>query len=129
MKTLKVKVELCDGCGICELVCSKVQFKEVEEDREKSAIRVSEKTGGYEINVCNQCGECVEVCPTMALNKNKSGVIMTDKDKCVGCFACIGFCPTLSMRMHNDFLEPFKCIACGKCAKKCPTEALYIEKL
>lgn len=79
--------------------CSKVQFK--EENREKSAIRVSEKAEGYQINVCNQCGECVEVCPTLALHKNKLGVIMVDKEKCVGCFACIGFCPTLSMRMHD----------------------------
>lgn len=126
MKSLKFKIELCDGCGICELTCSKVQFK--EENRGKSAIRVSETAEGYEINVCNQCGECVEVCPTLALHKNKLGVIMVDKEKCVGCFACIGFCPTLSMRMHGDYLEPFKCIACGKCARECPAEALYIEK-
>ena len=125
MKSLKAKVELCTGCGSCELTCSKVQFK--EENKEKSAIKVSKSTEGYEINVCNQCGECVEVCPTLALQKNKLGVVMVDKGKCVGCFACIGFCPSISMRMHRDYLEPFKCIACGRCAKECPTETLYIS--
>ena len=128
MKSLKVKPELCKNCGACELTCSKVQFK--EENKEKSAIRVSKKAEGEgcEINVCNQCGECVEVCPTLALYKNKFGVVMIDKEKCVGCFACRGFCPTLSMRIHKDYLEPFKCIACGRCAKECPVEALYISE-
>ncbi len=126
MKQLKAKAELCNGCGICELVCSKVLFK--EEDPDKSAIVIKENSDGFEINVCNQCGDCIDVCPTMALYQNKFGVVLIDKKKCVGCFSCIGFCPTLSMRMHKDHIEPFKCISCGKCAKECPTEALYLEK-
>jgi len=128
LKSLRVKVELCTGCGSCELTCSKARFK--EENREKSAIKVSKKTEGegYEINVCNQCGKCVEVCPTLALYMNKLCVVMLDKVKCVGCFACIGFCHCLSMRRHVDYLEPFKCVACGMCVKKCPAGALYISE-
>lgn len=127
MKRVKVKAELCNGCGTCELVCSNVLFK--EENPEKSAIRVSEKSDGYDINVCDQCGECIDICPTLALYKNKLGIVLIDKKKCVGCFSCIGFCPTLSMKRHNDYIEPFKCIACGKCVKECPTGALYMENI
>ncbi|MEW6622486.1 MAG: 4Fe-4S dicluster domain-containing protein [Bacillota bacterium] len=125
MKVLKAKAELCDGCGRCELVCSQVWFK--EEDRSKSAIKIEENSADYDINVCSQCGDCIEVCPTVAIYRNKAGVVLIDKEKCVGCFSCIGFCPTLSMRWHKDYLEPFKCIACGRCAKECPTGALNLE--
>lgn len=126
MKYLKTNQSACRGVRACEKVCAKTFFK--TEDPAKSAIRVSEKEGGFEINVCNQCGQCIEVCPVEALYRNKQGVVMLDKKKCVGCLMCVGFCPTLSMRFHKDQAEPFKCVACGACAKACPQGALEIAE-
>ena len=120
MKILRKKEELCTGCGKCFEVCSsQVQFRKHEPASVRSAIQVSKKEDGYEINVCNQCGECITYCPVEALKRNKLGVVLVNKKNCVGCFTCVGFCPTLSMRKRSRkvFIR-FKCIACGKCVAR-----------
>ena len=130
MKVLVFNPGLCDGCRICEETCSQTWFKEV--NREKSAIRISElpdQPGRYTANNCSQCGECIDVCPTMALKRDKRGIVRLSKRDCVGCLSCVGFCPILAMRVHADYIEPFKCVACGTCAKECPTGALSVEDL
>ena len=128
MKILEKNESACIQCNACEAICSKTYFR--EEDRNKSRIIVNEdksESRDWTINVCNQCGECIDVCNEEALYRNKQGVVMLDSKKCVGCYMCVGFCPTLSMHVHDDHHDPYKCIACGLCAKECPTEAIYIE--
>jgi len=127
MKVVEKKAELCIGCHACEQACSKVLFK--VEDPEKSAIRIFEKADeGFDINVCNQCGECIDICPVEAIYRGKNGSVMINKEKCVGCFACVGFCPISAMRQHKDYTEPFKCISCGACTRECPTEAIFMKE-
>lgn len=124
MKLLDKDPSLCIGCRECEKACSKLWFK--EDNREKSCIRIEEGTN--DITVCNQCGECINICPTQALYRDKAGIIRLDKKKCVGCFMCVGFCPTCSMFMHDDYIEPFKCVACGQCEKVCPVRAIFVTE-
>jgi carbon-monoxide dehydrogenase iron sulfur subunit len=127
LKIVKTNPDLCTGCGTCEEVCSKTLFKEI--NRDKSAIVVTQKDGhSFDINVCNQCGECIDICPVEAIYRAKNGTVMIDKSKCVQCYACVGFCPTLSMRYHKDVTGPFKCIACGACTRQCPTGAIRMEE-
>ncbi|MDI6739961.1 MAG: aldehyde:ferredoxin oxidoreductase [Candidatus Edwardsbacteria bacterium] len=126
MKYLKTDPAKCKGARVCEKTCAKTFFK--TEDPEKSAIRVKQTAEGFAINVCNQCGDCIAVCPALALSRNKQGVVMLDKKTCVGCLMCVGYCPTLSMRTHPDLCEPFKCIACVACARACPQGALEIAE-
>ena len=116
MKVLAFRSELCNGCRICEEVCSQTWFREASV--EKSAIRIFELEGQpsyYQASMCNQCGECMDVCPTMALARDKRGVVRINKKLCVGCLSCVGFCPILAMYMHADYVVPFKCVSCGKC--------------
>ncbi len=128
MKFVSTKPELCIGCRACEEACVKVRFKET--DTTKSVIKVTElEDGKYDINVCNQCGECIEICPVQAIYRDKNGTIMIDKDKCVQCYACVGFCPTLSMRYHKEVFGPYKCISCGACTRACPTGAIFMEEV
>lgn len=126
MKYLKTSPAKCKGVRACEKTCSKTFFK--TEDPSKSAIQVTEKDGKFEINVCNQCGDCIAVCPVLALKRNSQGVVMLDKKLCVGCLMCVGYCPTLSMRTHPELREPFKCVACGACVKACPEKVLEIAE-
>ena len=125
MKYLEKDNSLCIECGACEEACSKTYFK--EENAEKSRIKIS--VGNDEkINVCNQCGQCIDVCDTYALKRNKLGVVQVIKNNCVNCYMCVGYCPTHSMMQHDHSPEPFKCIACGICVKVCPTGAIYITE-
>ncbi|MBF0408169.1 MAG: 4Fe-4S binding protein [Candidatus Riflebacteria bacterium] len=116
----------CDGTRACEKICSKTFFK--NEDASFSAIKVEPKGGKFEINVCNQCGACIDVCPVGAIKRNKAGIVAIDKKSCVGCFVCVGFCPTKSMRRADGQREPFKCVSCGACVKACPNKALVMAE-
>ena len=126
MKYLKFFPEKCDGEVICEKVCSATFFK--KEDKEFSAIQIDKIDGKYVMNACNQCGECIQICPVKAISRNKMGTVVIDKKLCVGCFMCVGFCPTISMRRAADLREPFKCISCGACVRACPNGALAFEE-
>jgi len=128
MKVLVTNDELCVGCHLCEDVCSQAWYKEI--NRGKSSIRITSLGNAeWDMAVCNQCGTCIEVCPTGALSRDKAGIVRLKKQDCVGCLSCVGFCPTQTMYYHPDHLEPIKCIACGLCAKECPAGALSIETL
>jgi Fe-S-cluster-containing hydrogenase component 2 len=124
-KILRPDTGKCNGARECEKTCAKAFFK--VEDRECSSIRYDRTDGGgHALNVCNQCGECIAVCPVEALYRNKVGVVMVNKKICVGCFMCIGFCPSASMRRAPGRAEPFKCTSCGLCVKSCPAGALAV---
>ena len=130
MKVLEFKAELCTGCGLCEEECAETWFK--QKDRSKSAIRITEdpaQPGQFAALYCRQLGDCIDVCPTLALARAKNGVVRIDEETCVGCLACVGFCPVSAMFYHTDHLVPIKCVACGKCVKVCPTDALSIAEV
>ena len=131
MKVLSYDPEICVGCHTCEEVCSDTWHKVT--DAEKSNIRIHEKEEHGEVTVnavyCVQCGDCIDVCPTEALSRDKRGIIRLRKKLCVGCLSCVGFCPYMAMYSHRDQTEPFKCVACGKCAEECPAEALSVVEV
>jgi Fe-S-cluster-containing dehydrogenase component len=127
MRILAVRPELCVACGACEEICALTFFK--VPDLVKSAIRVSAPEPAGEactIEFCDQCGECIAICPTEALFRAKNGLVRIRKKDCVGCLACVGFCPTLVMYVDPDSTVPFKCVACAKCVDECPADALYM---
>ncbi|MEN8098391.1 MAG: 4Fe-4S binding protein [Chloroflexota bacterium] len=130
MKILYAEPELCIACGACEEQCATTFFK--VPDRERSAIRVAPEddlAGDIKIEFCDQCGECIAVCPTDALYRAPNGLVLLRKRDCVGCLACVGFCPTLVMYVHPDDTIPFKCVACGNCVDVCPTDALSMVEV
>lgn len=127
MKVLVFNAELCDSRLGCEDTCSRTLFKEI--DRDKSAIRIIAAEGRTTANICTQCGQCIDVCPTLALQRDKRGVVRIDQTLCVGCLSCVGFCPYGAMFTHPDSTVPFKCVACGACVRTCPTGALAVVDL
>ena len=128
VKILKFREEKCNGCKECEKACSQVHFKS-DEGGEQSAIHIIKKTSSYEMDVCNQCGLCVDMCPVGALTRNKKGTVILNKNTCIGCQACVGFCPISAMRKSDARIEPFKCISCGACVRACSTDALELVEV
>lgn len=45
------------------------------------------------INFCNNCGVCVEKCPTKALSFVENKKVVWDEKKCVDCDTCLKVCP------------------------------------
>ncbi|MBE9507463.1 MAG: 4Fe-4S binding protein [Chloroflexi bacterium] len=128
MKVLSFDPDACVGCYVCEEVCSETWFKVV--DKEKSSIRIyDDGEGKLSAVFCNQCGECIAVCPSEALYRDKKGIVRVRKKLCVGCLSCVGFCPNGAMFYHADQTEPFKCVSCGQCVEECPSEALAIVEV
>lgn len=128
MKIVGINEKECTLCGACETTCSTFYFK--EDNRKKSAIQIEQlpNNAGAAIHVCNQCGDCIAVCPVLAIKRTKSGVVVINKKICIGCFNCVGVCPTGTMFWHEELTEPFKCIACSRCTKECPTEAIFMQE-
>lgn len=125
MKVLQVRAENCVQCGECMTACSRAYFKEASDVL--SRIKVEDKAGFANFNVCSQCGACIGVCPTQALERDANGVVQLRKNKCTSCLMCVGFCPSASIFFEGSKqTEPFKCIACGICARSCPTGALAL---
>jgi Fe-S-cluster-containing hydrogenase component 2 len=129
MRRLTIDLSKCNGgrnCSHeCEDVCATKVFK--LGDRTLSAINIYALSDGQSSStICDQCGDCVIVCPTDALSRNKLGVVVIDKKRCVGCYMCIGFCEKNAFKRNHGWLEPYKCTACGLCVKACPHGALDI---
>jgi tetrathionate reductase subunit B len=84
--------------------------------------------------LCNHCAHppCVQVCPVGATFSTRDGVVLVDKQRCIGCRYCIQACP-----YGARFLNPYtrtadKCTFCyhritknllPACVEVCPTEA------
>ena len=124
MKFLKYRLDRCTMCGSCMAACSKAWAK--KDDPALSRISVKNVTGLPDIKVCNQCGGCIDVCPSMALERDKNGVVQIRRDRCTSCLMCVEFCPSACMFFSPDIPSPFKCVACGICVKACPQDVLSI---
>jgi len=128
MKQLKPNDAKCQGAYECMRTCARVLHK--TDDVSYAAIRVDERPdGGFHVRVCTQCGVCIDICPTLALRRNKAGIVVLDRKKCVGCMMCVAFCPEDAMFQHPKLEYPIKCIACGQCVKTCPHGALELAEV
>ena len=128
LKLLKALSDKCTMCGACMTACSKAYFK--TDDPKSSRIQVEEVIGMPKVRVCNQCGTCIAVCPTKALERGANGVVQLHRNKCTGCLMCVGFCDEGYLFFNAERQpEPFKCIACGVCAKACESGALAVMQI
>ncbi len=143
----------CTGCATCQIACKDKNNLEAGENFR----RVEEITGGsYErkenaiiqdiyafwISIsCNHCINpiCIKKCPTGALIKRvEDGVVVVDKNKCVGCKSCIRNCPYDAIQYNKSTKKISKCDFCidliedGKkpvCVAACPMRALDYGEL
>jgi anaerobic carbon-monoxide dehydrogenase iron sulfur subunit len=124
----------CQGCRVCESVCSLVN--EGEFNPIKSRIKVIRTIDDEIVRAvpvfCQQCEEayCAAVCPAHAISRDKNEVLVVDETKCVGCKLCEMACPVGAITVNPDKHVALKCNLCAvmggepQCVKYCYTQAL-----
>ncbi len=165
----------CIGCGRCAWACkteNQVPFEEpvyrtwveryavTRDDK----LKVDSPNGGIDgfpdlydekdlkksffvPKLCNHCDEppCVQVCPVGATYKTEDGVILVDKEYCIGCRYCIQACPYGARYIYPEDGEDVrrrmtadKCTWCyhritrgmePACVQACPVGARVIGDL
>lgn len=97
-------------------------------------------TGFFVPKLCNQCSNppCVSVCPVNATFKTEDGVILMDRNRCVGCKYCVVACPYGARYLHPETMVVDKCTFCyhritrgmtTACVDACPTGARSLGDL
>jgi tetrathionate reductase subunit B len=107
----------CVGCHACRVACqnqnglsAKESYNHLEE-REYGAFPNYNRE--FIPVQCQHCDNppCVKVCPTGASHKRKDGIVLVDKDQCIGCKYCIAACPYNVRIIKNEgYIE--KCTFC-----------------
>ena len=94
-----INLQKCVGCHACNVACKEAHGTPPGVMR---AWVVRETVGTYpetrrEITpyLCMHCEEppCVDVCPTGASIKREDGIVLINKDDCIGCKSCMQACP------------------------------------
>jgi molybdopterin-containing oxidoreductase family iron-sulfur binding subunit len=94
-----IDLKRCYGCFTCSMAC---KVKNHTPPGVFWARVLKGENGTYPNTIrqalpvlCMQCEEpsCMEVCPTGATQKLDNGVVIVEKDKCMGCKHCILACP------------------------------------
>jgi Fe-S-cluster-containing dehydrogenase component len=84
--------------------------------------------------LCNHCANppCVQVCPVGATFSTVDGVVLVDRDRCIGCRYCIQACPYGARFLDPRTHTADKCTFCyhrvvkglaPACVEVCPTQA------
>ena len=66
----------------------------------KGEISVSPEVAYLIPERCNLCGNCIEKCPTKAINKGKNEIVI-DPVSCIGCGSCVPICPKEALDLKN----------------------------
>jgi len=63
------KERICNGCGVCSVVCPKLAIE----------VSLNDKKGSYGPEIindkCDSCGICLKVCPAMGLNSQNNNLL------------------------------------------------------
>ncbi|MBP2626578.1 MAG: Psr/DMSO reductase-like protein chain iron-sulfur binding subunit [Firmicutes bacterium] len=141
-RTMVVDLDRCIGCKSCEVACK--HENGVALGCTWNKVLTVGPTGTYPKlemyylpTMCQECKDapCVKACPTGASYKSKDGVVLVDKEKCIGCQYCMFACPYGVRTFNEETKVVEKCTLCahlqaaGKqpaCVEKCPAGCRFV---
>ena len=129
--TLMVFQKDCMGCHACEVACKQEHGLGVG----PRLIKVIERAPLYIPVYCHHCAKppCGDSCPVDAISRNERGIVLVDKDQCIGCKACIEACPFGAMQFDEEREVALVCDLCYErlendeepaCCMVCPTRCI-----
>lgn len=157
----------CIGCGSCVRACSVenkvpdgyfrtwVERYEIGEDGEvhvdspngakdgfvRNLLTAGERGKSFFVpKLCNHCenSACTQVCPVGATFQSPDGVVLIDREHCVGCGYCVQACPYGTRYIDHRIGTADKCTFCyhrlhkgltSACVEACPRSARVIGNL
>lgn len=141
MKRVYVNEEWCLGCHLCEYNCAfansgaRDMVKALKDREIHPRVRIEESGKITYAVSCRHCEDplCIKGCISGALHK-ENGVVVIDKDKCVGCFTCVLLCPYGAVMPNENGKAAQKCELCTSasgipaCVTGCPNKAIVFEE-
>ena len=157
-----IDIEKCIGCGNCAKACksendvpkdpfyyrSWVEQYTIKNDGTMTVVSPNGGIDGFTQDVpeeeifktffvpkmCNHCykSPCVQVCPVGATFESPEGIVLVDKEYCIGCRYCIQACPYGCRYLNPTTETADKCTLCyhrlkkglkPACFEVCPTGA------
>jgi len=157
-----VDIDLCIGCGRCVRACKEendvpdlpfyyrtwVERYIIKTDHSVEVESIGDGTtpgrdylherdilrSFFVPKLCNHCDHppCVQVCPVGATFSTEDGVVLVDKERCIGCRYCIQACPYGARYLHPEQQVADKCTFCyhrivkgllPACVEVCPRQA------
>ena len=123
-KVFRAVPEFCDGCRMCEMMCSLKHTGSINRYRARIKVINPEEGDCYPV-ICRHCKNplCQSACPipeAMVLDE-QTGVVVINDSKCIRCLACVDACPFGAIQVGPD-RELLKCDLCGGeplCVKYC----------
>ena len=140
-----VDLDRCIGCHGCEIACKNENNIALGEYWNKVVERgpfgeYPDLEMYFLPTMCQQCQDapCVNVCPTGASYRDADGMVLVDKEKCIGCKYCMMACPygVRSWNAAESVVE--KCTLCEQkiaqgelpqCVAQCGSRARFFGDL
>jgi len=132
---LFVDADLCNGCRLCEMICSLKATGSIISPSQARIRVVKRELLGVDLPiVCKQCEDppCKNVCPVNAIRVNSdTGAIIVFNDRCIGCRECMLACPFGAINFDVTKRVCTICDLCNgdpQCVHMCPYQAIrYIK--
>jgi anaerobic dimethyl sulfoxide reductase subunit B (iron-sulfur subunit) len=142
-----INSSVCSGCKTCQVACKDkndlkpgVNWRRVYDiqggDWKSDNGVIISSPFAYNLSVsCFNCENpgCMNACPTKAIYKNDSGIILIDNILCMGCRYCEWVCPYGAPQYDPELKMMTKCNLCEdyvaegrkpSCVDSCPMRAL-----